>query len=298
MVRTTTALVLAALLGFGAGPASAQTPPAPAAKPPAPAPTATPAAAPAGSDYRVGPQDVLNITVFGEPQLSGKFKVDNDGTFPFQYLGRVKADDLTVTEIEANLKKDLAEGYLKSPQVSVDIDSYHSQNVYVMGEVRSPNKISLPGNSTLADVLALAGSVTATAGHWVWIHHARPGVVLGGPTVMDDSAQADIKVNLNDIQSGKAASIRIEDGDTIYVPKAERIYVTGQVRTPGAFPYDEDMTIFTAISLAGGINDKGSNSRIKVRRVDKKTGKQIEVDAKPEDTLQPGDQVNVLARRL
>ena len=58
-------------------------------------------------------------------------------------------------------------------------------------------------------------------------------------------------MRLTDVQSGKAQLIRIKDGDTIFVPKQERVYVTGEVRTPGAFPYDDDMTIFTAISLAG-----------------------------------------------
>src|SRR5581483_2072951 len=128
---------------------------------------AVPPAVGAPTNYRVGPQDVLSITVLGEPQLSGRFKVDTDGTFTFQYLGRVKADDRTLEEIESTLTAGLADGYLKNPQVSVEIDQYHSQNVYVLGEVRAPNRYSLPGNSSLIDVLTLAGSVTSNAGHWV-----------------------------------------------------------------------------------------------------------------------------------
>ena len=142
----------------------------------------------------------------------------------------------------------MADGYIRNPQVSVEIDQYHSQNVYVLGEVRAPNKYSLPGNSTLMDVLSLAGSVTPTAGHWVLINHARPGVVGSGPAAINDTSTADLKINLNDIQSGKAQNIKIQDGDTIWVPKAQIIYVTGQVRTPGGYPYDETMTVFDAIS--------------------------------------------------
>ncbi|HEV3217289.1 MAG TPA: polysaccharide biosynthesis/export family protein [Vicinamibacterales bacterium] len=262
-------------------PLSAQTPPAPVPPP---------------ADYRIGPQDVLNITVFGEPTLSGKVRVDNDGTFPFQYLGRVKADELTLVEVESNIRKGLADGYVRNPQVSVEIDQYHSQNVYVLGEVRAPNKYSLPGNSTLIDVLTQAGSVTSTAGHWVYINHARQGTLIGGPAATSDTSTADLRINLNDIQSGKAQNVKIQDGDTIWIPKAQIIYVVGEVRTPGGFPYDETMTVFDAISLAGGVTEKGSNTRLSIRRLI--NGQMKEIDAKPTDFLKPGDQVNVKRRRL
>ena len=286
-----TLLLFAILLTFGTAEARAQNSP-PTSTAVQPPQTQAPAAVP--SDYRVGPQDVLIITVYGEPQLSGKFRIDADGAFPFQYLGRVQADDLTLAQIEMALKKGLADGYLRNPQISVEIDQYHSQNVFVMGEVRAPNKYSLPGNSTLMDILTLAGSPTPNAGHWVLVNHSRRGV--GPAPLQDSSSVADLKINLADIQSGKAQNIRIEDGDTIFVPKADRIFVTGQVRTPGYFTYDEDMTVFTAISLAGGLTEKGSNSRISIIRIEK--GKRKEIDAKQTDTLKPGDNVYVKARRL
>ena len=296
------AVDVAAAQATAAPPSSApQKPPAPVPAPAAApatgqtqAPVPAPPPAPALLDYLVGSQDVLNITVFGEPQLSGKVRVDNDGSFPFQYLGRVKADGLTVTAIEAVLRKGLADGYLKNPQVSVEMDQYHSQNVFVLGEVRSPNKYSLAGNSTLMDALTQAGSVTPAAGHWVLIRHARLGIA--SPADAQDATTADLRVSLNDLQSGKAASITILDGDTIYVPRAERIYVNGQVRTPGAYPYEENMTVFTAIALAGGITEKGSNSRISVVRIE--GGQRKEVDVKQTDTLRAGDQVFVKPRRL
>ena len=214
----------------------------------------------------------------------------NDSTAPRNFL-----NDATVRAncIEAGVPANGSYAQ-PNPQISVEIDQYHSQNVFVMGEVRAPNKYSLPGNSTLMDVLTLAGSTTPNAGHWVLVNHSRRGV---GPAPLQDSTSvADLKINLADIQSGKAQNIRIEDGDTIFVPKADRIYVTGQVRTPGYFTYDEDMTVFTAISLAGGLTEKGSNSRISIIRIEK--GKRREIDAKQTDTLKPGDNVYVKARRL
>src|SRR5262245_19511013 len=91
-----------------------------AALPPAPATLPQESGVHAATDYLVGTQDVLNIIVYGEPQLSGRFRVDNDGSFPYQYLDRVKADGLTVGAIEEAMEKALGDGYLRSPQVSVE----------------------------------------------------------------------------------------------------------------------------------------------------------------------------------
>jgi polysaccharide export outer membrane protein len=288
---------LAFVVAVGVGAASAQMVQAQA--PPASAPVVSTPVVKAGevpTDYVVGPGDVLNITVFGEPQLMGiHVRVDADGTIPFQYLNKVKVEDLTVAQIADALRKGLADGYLRNPQVSVEIEGYHSQNVYVLGEVKAPAKYSLPGNSTLVDVLMQAGSTTAAAGHWVLINHARPGSTSTGPVTSDDNT-ADLRINLSDIQSGKAQNIKILDGDTITVPKAERIYVNGNVRTPGAFPYDDGMTVFEAMALAGGVTEKGSNSRVSIKRLI--NGQMKEVDVKQTDILKPGDQVFVKARRL
>jgi polysaccharide biosynthesis/export protein len=285
-------LVLAFSLILGVASASAQDAAAPPANPPASQQTPM---APAQTDYTIGPQDVLNIIVYGEPSpLTGRFRVDNDGSFPYQYLGRVKAEGLTVAAIEDALEKALGDGYLRNPQVSVEIVEYRSQNVYVQGQVRVPGKYPLPANASLMDALFLAGSTTTEAGNWVEIY--RQGVAPGPNTASVGVKPADFRVRLTDVQSGKAQLIRIKDGDTIFVPRQERIYVTGEVRTPGAFPYDDDMTIFTAISLAGGITAKGSNSRITITRL--VNGQRREIDAKHEDTLRPGDQVTVKPRRL
>lgn len=249
--------------------------------------------APTDSDYIVGPHDVLSVRIYGEEKLSGRIRIDTDGSFPFEYLGRVKAEGMTTAQIEDYLAKALSDGYLRNPQVSVEVAEYRSQAVFVTGEVRSPNKYSLPGDSTLMDVLTLAGSVTPNAGNWVQITHARRGTQVLGPAV---SAEYDLRVNLRDIQTGKAQNIQMRDGDTIFVPKAERVWVVGQVRNPQGIVYEEGMTVFEAIAAAGGITEKGSNSRIEIIRIE--NGQRKTIDAKQTDVLKPGDQVNVRQRRL
>ena len=285
-----TPLLIALILAADAGSAWAQTSAQAPAAPRVPAPSATLAPS---SAYVVGPQDLLNITVYGEPQLSGRLRVDNDGSFPFQYLGRVKAEDLTTAQIEEVLRKGLGDGYLRNPQISVEVVEYRSQSVFVTGEVRLPNKYSLPGNSTLMDVLTLAGSVTSNAGNWVQITHAKPGAKALGPA---NAAEYDVRVSLRDIQTGKAQNVFVKDGDTIFVPKSERVWVVGQVRNSGGIPYEEGMTVFEAISAAGGITEKGSNNRVEIIRIE--NGQRKTFNAKPTDVLKPGDQVNVKSRRL
>ncbi len=245
------------------------------------------------TEYIVGPQDVLNVRIYGEDRLSGKIRIDNDGTFPFEYLGRVKAEGMTTEQIEVYLSKALGDGYLRHAQVSVEVIEHRSQSVFVTGEVRSPNKYMLPGNSTLMDVLTLAGSVTPNAGNWVQITHARQGADVLGPSA---SVEYDTRVNLRDIQTGKAQNIKMRDGDTIFVPKADRVWVVGEVRTPQGVVYEEGMTVFEAIAAAGGITQKGSNSRIEIVRIE--NGQRKAIDAKQTDILRPGDQVNVRTRRL
>jgi polysaccharide export outer membrane protein len=286
-------LLVVGLLSLGMMEASAQgagsqkTPPAGPAKVQAPAkvqPPPQPAAQ--STDYMVGPQDLIRVTIYGEPQLSGTIRIDADGTFPFHYISRVKAEGLTTTQIEANLVKALGDGYLRNPHISVEVIEYRSQSVFVTGEVRAPNKYAVQGDSTLMDVLTLAGSLLPTAGSYVVITHARRP---------DGKPGTDIRVSLRDIQTGKAQNVRVEDGDTIFVPKAERIFVLGAVRNSGAITYEDGMTIFQAVSLAGGITEKGAN-RFAIRRVVK--GQMKEFDARPEDVVEPGDYIVVRNRRL
>ena len=288
-------LFIAFLLLIPAAHAAAQGTSSPPVMPASPGAQKAAPPAPASSEYVVGPQDELNIIVYGEPPpLTGRFRVDNDGTFPYQYLNRVKAEGFTVAQIEDTLEKALGDGYIRNPQVSVEVAVYRSQNVYVQGQVRSPGKYALQSSASLMDAIFLAGSTLPEAGNWVEIYHQAG--MAGPATSLVGTRAPDIRVRLTDVQSGKAQTVRINDGDTIFVPKAERIYVTGEVRTPGAYAYDDDMTIFTAISLAGGITAKGSNTRITITRL--VNGRRQEIDAKQEDTLKPGDQVTVKPRRL
>lgn len=246
--------------------------------------------------YVVGPEDVLLVTVFSEPQLSGKFRVEADGQFGYPFLGRIQAAGTTAAEIAEVLTRRLSDGYLRNPQVTVDVDQFRSQSVFVMGEVRSPGRYTLSGQVTLLEALAQAGSATAAAGAEVLILH--PKEAARNMPAQPGDGDADIeRINLRDIESGKLSqNVALHDGDTVFVPRAERFYVTGFVRNPGYYVLEPHMTVLQAISTAGGVTERGSNRRVRITRI--VDNERREFDAQLTDIVQPGDTINVRQRIL
>jgi polysaccharide export outer membrane protein len=244
--------------------------------------------------YIVGPLDVLAITVFGEVDLSQKYTVDSDGTFDFPLVGRVKAGGLTLRQIEDALVKRLAGGYLVNPQVSVEIAEYRSKSVFIMGEVRAPGSYPIKGNMSLIEVLALAGP-TADASSEVVVVHPDPNRADGGPLLPDTAGAVSVRVNIRDLQGGQLSrNVALQDGDTIFVPKAETFFVTGHVRSPGSYVYEPGMTVLQAIALAGGLSERGSQRGMKVLRTVE--GRQVEIGVKDTDLIRPGDTIVVRQR--
>jgi polysaccharide export outer membrane protein len=246
-------------------------------------------------DYLIGPQDVLLIQVFDQADLGGKYSVEVDGTFTFPLIGRVKAGGLTLRAFEGELKAKLADGYFRNPQVTVAIEQYRSQRVFVMGEVRQPGPVALTGGMTLIEALARAGSTTSTSSGEVAIVRTTQGTARG-PLLPDQSAGTEVfRATIRELEGGRLSqNIELYDGDTIFVPRAETVYVFGQVKTPGGYGIQTDTTILQALSLAGGVTEHGAMNRIKVMRIENGTKKEIKV--KLTDAVRPGDTIMVPQR--
>ena len=250
---------------------------------------------PAVADYVIGSQDVLTIQVFDQADLGGKYTVEADGTFTFPLVGRVQAGGLTLRAFETELRNKLADGYFKNPQVTVAVETYRSQRVFVMGEVRQPGPVPLTGGMTLIEALARAGSTLPTASGEVAIVRApkdAKGPVLPGQDANGNVERASIK----DLEGGALSqNFDLHDGDTVFVPRAETIYVFGQVKNPGAYSLtDRETTVLQALSLAGGVTENGAMNRVKVIRIVK--GDKKEVKTKLTDLVKPGDTVIVPER--
>jgi len=247
------------------------------------------------TEYVVGAQDVLMINLWDQTDLSGRFSVEADGTFTFPLIGRVKAGGLTLRELEDELRRRLKEGhFFKNPQLSVAVEQYRSQRVFIVGEVRQPGTYPLTGDMSLIEALARAGATTDSAGAEAIIVRPPAGRPTSGP-VLPDQGQAVERVDLKSLQRGAAMlKVPLRDGDTIFIPRAETVYVYGQVRTPGAYPVPKDATVLQVLSLAGGVTDRGSTARLKILRVVDGTKREIKV--KLGDVVLPGDTIVVPER--
>jgi polysaccharide export outer membrane protein len=296
-------IAVAFTLIAGATVAAAQTPQRPAAPPPAPGTiyqpdfeipkvegaggqTKTDTPAPT-EGYVIGPQDNLSIIVSDETELTGKYRVDTDGTISMPYLSRVLLAGLSLADAQDKITTLLKAGFIRNPQVRIEVDQFKARNVLVTGEVRTPGKVTLPGTTmSLLEALALAGSPTQNASNDVLVMHPpKPG----------EKAPEPIMVNRKDLELGRVGrDLVLQDGDIVNVPVAKRFYISGFIKNPGSFVLDTGTTVAQAIILAGGLNDRGSDRRITIIRSE--GGKSVEISAKMEDRVQPNDEVKVKSR--
>lgn len=251
--------------------------------------------------YLVGPSDVLAIKVLDEPSLSGEFNVDSDGTITFPYLQRVKVVGLTLREVETLIAGGLRDGYVRRAEVSAEIKTYRSRSIYVMGEVKAPGKYNIDGPVTLLELIARAGSFTNTAGPQLIVQRYKDGIAAAVATApaapgSTDSAEL-LRVNIEDLKQGRfTANFLLQDSDTIIVPAADRFYVTGFVKTPGAFVLRPGMTVQQAIAEAGGLTERGSTRRLKINR--NVNGKDVEISVKMTDLVRANDTIKVPQRLI
>lgn len=252
----------------------------------------------AAVDYVIGPQDVVAIVVFDEAELSGKYAVEIDGSFVFPYIGRVNAAGLTIRGLETEITNRLSKGFFKKPEVAASVESYRSQRVFVIGEVKSPGTYPLTGELPLLDAIAKAGFTTADASDEVIVVRggtgAGPAIAPTGPEAAE--GQETLTVNLKRLRNvpGSPENIALRDGDTVYVGRAEPIYVYGQVKNPGSYLLRADTTVLQALSLAGGATPIAAVNRIRIIRIVKDEKKELRVALT--DRVEAGDTLMVPER--
>lgn len=260
---------------------------------------ATGVMAQSAANYVIGPRDVLTIQVF-DTEISGKYTVEADGSFSFPLIGRIQAAGRTLREFEEDLRAKLADGYYRNPQVSVAVDQYQSQQIFVIGEVRSPGPVSLTGGMTLVEAIARAGSTLPSASGEVVVVRAPQGAENDAngvaPVTPDQEGAAEIfRASIRSLEAGELReNIQLQDGDTLYVPRAETAYVFGEVRNPGAYSIQKDMTVLQALSLAGGATEHAALNRVKIVRI--VDGERKEVRVELTDIVRPGDTIIVPER--
>lgn len=252
--------IVAGLCGvmFSAVAAGAQTPTTPQGPAPqasssqtsTPQPSAT-GAAPVDQSYILGPDDVVEVQVLGRSDFTTRARIGQDGDIKLPYLGTVAAANRTSVQLGAEVAKALeAAGYYASPIVEVEIVSFASRYVTVLGDVTNPGLVPIDRAYHLSQVIARVGGVREEGADFV---------VLKPPNGPEQ------RLTVKAIATGDAASDPlVEPGDKIFVDKAELFYISGQVKSPGAYPYQGGMTLRMAIARGGGITDLGTEHGVKV----------------------------------
>ncbi len=210
------------------------------------------------SRLRIGPGDLLNVTVFDVPEMAQTLRVSDIGDATFSLIGSLHMSGLTTDEARMFIARKLKDGnYILGPQVSVLISEYSTQGVSVLGEVNKPGVYPVLGNRTLVDILSEAGGTTAVAGPDATVKH------LDGTTVS-------VKLTKN-AQATFATDVELLPGDKVIIPREGLVYVLGEVGRPGGFLMENDgkISLLQAVAMAGGTNRTASMNRSRLIR---KTG--------------------------
>ncbi|MEW5804523.1 MAG: SLBB domain-containing protein [bacterium] len=281
--------------------------------------------------YTVGPQDVLKIEVWDNPDLSREVTVSLVNTISFPLIGELNVEGATTEHLQQIIRSALADGYLVNPQVTVTVKEYNSKKVYVLGEVNKPGYYPFSRVTTMVEIISTAGGLTPDAGQEAYILRSPEKIdpkniakilkegksgsipsetdvdssVTPLPAEQDSTSGKDsdpqteammaksrvITLNLNDFNQGTNLNFELQNNDTLYIPKAKFCYVLGEVKSPGRFKLEKEMNVLQTISMAGGLTPKANENRIKILRTI--NGKEQEIKAKMMDLVLPDDIVRV-----
>ena len=240
------------------------------------------------NQYIIGPGDELSIRVLDVSDIPDKpIKVDPDGQISLPLVGRIQAADKSVEAFEADLTERLRT-YIISPQVSVSVTEYGSQPVSVLGEVGSPGVYQLSGTKPLAQVIALAKGFAPDAGGRIriasrWHDNAPPDsrvrFSFAEPGKPLDTSITEVSVEDLLGGSGRAGATPIHPYDVITVPRAQIVYVLGEVHKPGGHVLvnRESVTVLEAISMAEGVLPSGKPQKARLLRHDPNSPQPTEV---------------------
>jgi polysaccharide export outer membrane protein len=234
-------------------------------------------------DYKIGPEDLLEISVFEDEKLNKTVRVSSQGNINFPLLGVLKVKGLTASELEREIRDLLAEKYFQDPNVSVFIKEYRNQRISIIGAVEKPGVYEVSGQKTILDLLAISGGLKEDAGQLLFLIRP-PNPEEGNPKKREEKVSVEDSVrtfiiNLEEllIKGDLSQNLALLHGDVINIPPSGRIYVGGQVKSPGGFEMKgKKITISQAIALAGGLTAKAAGSETKIFRYqEREAGKEI-----------------------
>jgi polysaccharide export outer membrane protein len=234
-------------------------------------------------EVTLGAGDVLRVSVYGNPDLSLETRVSETGAITFPLLGNVPVGGLSVAAAEKKIGGLLESGgFLKKAQVNIIVSVLASQQVSVLGHVNRPGRYPVDGKRSVLDMLALAGGISAEGGDIVSLVRTQDG----------KTTRTSVDV-IQMVRTGALdANFDVAGGDMLYVERAPRFYIVGEVQRPGAFRVERQMTVLQALSAGGGLTPRGSNNGLSITRMDAK-GRPVTFEVKQSDLVQVDDVITV-----
>ena len=231
----------------------------------------------------LGPGDVVKMSVYGSPDMQVETRITENGTMTVPLLGQVQVGGLTVPQAEKKIGTALEKGgYLKKAQVNLLVTTMASAQVSVLGQVNRPGRYPVDGPRKVLDLLAVAGGISADGGDTIDLVRTRDGKTTR-ETI--DVVSMVRKGELNH-------DYEVAGGDIIFVERAPRAYVMGEVQRPGAFRVERGMTVQQAVSAGGGLTQRGSNNGWRLTR-HMPDGTVRTMDVKGSDLVQGDDVITV-----
>lgn len=231
---------------------------------------AVPAAPESARDYAVGPEDLLEIKVYGQKELDRQVRVNGEGEITVPLVGTVKVSGLSPKAIERRLSELYGAAYLRNPQISVAVREFRHQRVSVTGAVEKPGSYEIIGPRSLLEVLAMAGGLrdreTAKAGEVVHVIRQAGKAGNGGSEPLRETVVIDLKQLFR--QGTPELNVEIRPGDVVHVPYAGNAYVLGGVRRPGHVPVRDNLSLSQAVALAGGVDPVLATPQVSILRLD------------------------------
>jgi polysaccharide export outer membrane protein len=231
----------------------------------------------------LGAGDVVKISVYGNPDLAVETRVSESGSITMPLVGQVGVVGLSTPMAETKIATMLQRGgFVKNPQVNLLVTALTSQQVSVLGQVNRAGRYPIDGSRSVLDLLALAGGISPDGGDVVTVIRKRNGKVLKDQVDTAELMHSADMMGNSDVQAG----------DIIFVDRAPRFYIYGEVQRPGQLRLERQMTVLQALSAGGGLTPRGTERGLRVKRRDQE-GKLQTLDVKGDDLLQPNDVVYV-----
>jgi len=242
----------------------------------------------AAEETRLGPGDVVRIAVYGQNDLGTVARIGNSGEITFPLIGEVTIGGLSTRQAENEIAGLLAQrNIVKDPQVTVFVEQRQSSQrdtVTILGQVKSPGRFASEtlyegGAANVVGLLALAGGVTDSAADHLIVTRKEGG--------QQKKYVVDLVALLKD--GDLAQNYSLLAGDVVFVPRMDVFYVYGEVRNPGRFRLERDMTVMQSIAVSGGLTPRASEKDVTLKRRegDKIASRSVQLTEvlKPDDVL-------------